>query len=96
MELQRLRGYLEYFLRLPLPHADLVDRNDKKVTDLSRDSNPPRVFVSITKEDAEQLEFQYGCQFFCVDRNWIYYDIPEDMSELLPVLEFAYRKHSGN
>ena len=62
----------------------------------SKSSNPPRIFVAITKEEAEQLECEHGCNFFAVDGNLIYYNIPENVSELLPVLEFAYKKHSGN
>ena len=73
-----------------------VDRNDKRIPDLSIRSNPPRIFVAITKEEAKQLECEHGCNFFAVDRYLIYYNIPENVSELLPVLEFAYKKHSGN
>ena len=79
-----------------LPNAELVDKNGERIADYSRASNPPRVFVAITKEEAERLKSQHGCDFFGIDRNWIYYNIPEDPKELLPVLEFAYRKHSGN
>ena len=31
-----------------------------------------------------------------VDGYLIYYNIPENVAELLPALEFAYKKHSGN
>ncbi len=61
----------------------------------------PRLFVRINKEEAEQLEREHdGCEFYGVSKgqkvDYIYYDIPEDMSSLLPVLEFAYKKHTGN
>ena len=83
-------------LEINLPNAELVDRKGERVTDFSRSSNPPRVFVAITMEEAEQLEGRYSCDFFAIDRSWVYYDIPEDVSELLPVLEFAYNKHRRN
>ena len=72
-----------------------IDRNGKRMF-LPVSSNPPRIFVAITKEEAKQLECEHGCNFFAVDRYLVYYNIPENMSELLPVLEFAYKKHSGN
>jgi predicted HicB family RNase H-like nuclease len=64
----------------------------------------PRIFVRITKEEAEQLERQNvnldGCKFYGVQKDktvdYVYYDIPENMSDLFPVLEFAYKKHSGS
>ena len=61
----------------------------------------PRIFVRITKEEAKQLEREYnGCEYNGVDEeqsaDWVYYNIPENMSSLLPVLEFAYNKHRGN
>ena len=79
-----------------LPHARLTGRNGEKIRDRSLTSNPPRIFVSITKKEARQLERQYGCKFWCIDRNWVYYTIPDDVRDLLPVLEFAYHKHRGN
>ena len=78
-----------------LPHANLVDRNGEKIPDLSIKSNPPRIFAPITEEEAKQLERQHGCEFWGItDRN-IYYNIPDDITELRPVLEFAYNKHRG-
>jgi len=79
-----------------LPHARLTGRNGEKIQDRSLMSNLPRIFVSITEKEAWQLERQYGCKFWCTDRNWIYYDIPDDVRDLLPVLEFAYHKHRRN
>ena len=63
--------------------------------------NPPRIFIRITEEDAKQLKRKYNkCEFCGVGHDklvdYVYYDIPENMSELLPVLEFAYNKHTGN
>ena len=65
---------------------------------------PPRIFVRITKEEAEQLERQNvdldGCKFCGVGKDktidFVYYDIPENMLDLLPVFEFAYNKHRKN
>ena len=52
------------------------------------------------KEEAKQLEGQSGCEFCAVSKgkvvDLVYYDIPENMSTLLPMLEFTYNKHSGN
>jgi hypothetical protein len=48
---------------------------------------------------AKQLEHKYGCKFCAISRDktdFVYYHIPENMSKLLPVLEFAYKKHTGN
>ena len=84
------------------PVSEIVGRDGeliKKVQAL------PRIFVRITKEEAKQLEREYnGCEYYGVDEeqletqsaDWVYYNIPKNMSSLLPVLEFAYRKHSGN
>ena len=92
----RVNRVFGILFEISLPNAELVDRNGERVTDFSRSSNPPRVFVAITKEEAERLEGRHSCEFFAIDRSWIYYDIPDDVSELLPVLEFSYKKHSGN
>ena len=78
------------------PHARPVDRNGEKIRTRSLTSNPPRVFVAITEEEAGHLERQYGCKFSCIDRDNPHYDIPNDVRELLPVLEFAHNKHRGN
>ena len=79
-----------------LPHASPVGRNGEKIPTHSLTSNPPRVFAKITEEEARDLEHQYGCKFSCASQNQIYYDIPDDVRELLPVFEFAYHKHRGN
>lgn len=80
-------------LDVMLPHQVLLDRNGEKVDDLSRDSNPPRVFVKITPEEASQLEHRHGCAFSRLSEAEAYYDIPNNIADLLPVLEFAYNKH---
>ena len=64
-------------------------------------SIPPRLFVRINEEEAKQLERKHdGCEFcgFHHDQSvdYVYYNIPENISELLPVLKFAYKKHTGN
>ena len=61
----------------------------------------PRIFVRITKEEAKQLEREHnGCEYYGVSEaqsaDYVYYNIPENTSELFPVLEFAYKKHTGN
>ena len=61
----------------------------------------PRLFVRIKKKEAEQLELKHdGCKFCGIDKDklvdYVYYDIPEDISILFPVLEFAYNKHTDN
>ncbi|MCY3723089.1 MAG: hypothetical protein OXG97_12785 [Candidatus Poribacteria bacterium] len=78
-----------------LPHANLVDRNGEKIPDMSIKSNPPRIFAPITEEEAKQLERQHGCEFWGITERNIYYNIPDDITELRPVLEFAYNKHRG-
>lgn len=78
---------------------EIVGRDGK----LIKASIPPRIFVRITKEEAEQLERQNvdldGCKFCGVQKDksvdYVYYDIPDNMSDLFPVLEFAYNKHRG-
>ena len=82
------------------PTSETKDR-DGELIKRSGASNPPRIFVRITEEEAKQLESKYNeCEFCGVDYgksvDYVYYDIPENMSELLPVLEFAYKKHTGN
>ena len=77
---------------------DIVDRDSKLIP---RSPIIPRLFVRINKKEAEQLELKHDrCKFCGVSKDklvdWIYYDIPEDMSILLPVFEFAYKKHTGN
>lgn len=82
------------------PVMEIVGRDGK----LIKASIPPRIFVRITKEEAEQLERQNvdldGCKFCGVGKDktvdYVYYDIPKNMLDLFPVLEFAYKKHSGS
>ena len=61
----------------------------------------PRIFVRITKEEAKRLECKDDACKFCYvqhdkSADFVYYDIPQNMASLLPVLEFAYKKHTGN
>ena len=82
------------------PDSETKDR-DGELIKKSGTSNPPRIFVRITEEEAKQLESKDDeCEFCGVDYDksvdWVYYNIPENMLELLPVLEFAYKKHTGN
>ena len=75
---------------------DIVDKNGKLIP---RSPIIPRLFVRINKKEAEQLALKYDrCKFCGVSKDklvdWIYYDIPEDMSILLPVFGFAYNKHT--
>ena len=83
-------------LHTHLPHGRPKGRNGEKIPDISIKSNPPRIFVRITEKEARQLERQHGCEFWGISENHVYYDILENISELLPVLEFAYNKHLGN
>lgn len=59
-----------------------------------------KVMVRIMEEEAEQLRHRHGCEFCRIHKyktvDFVYYDIPKNMSDLLPVLEFAYKKHSGS
>ncbi|MYC78081.1 hypothetical protein F4X10_20150 [Candidatus Poribacteria bacterium] len=91
----RVRIVFGVLLDTFLPHANLVDRNGEKIPDLSIKSNPPRIFAPITEEEAKQLERQHGCEFWGITERKIYYNIPDDITELRPVLEFAYNKHRG-
>lgn len=54
-----------------------------------------RFSVNITEIEAEQLRNQHGCEIVHWGRmtGRPYYAIPENLSELFPVLEFAYNKH---
>ncbi|MDE0685233.1 MAG: hypothetical protein OXI63_20085, partial [Candidatus Poribacteria bacterium] len=82
-----------------LGYRQSVDRNGEQVNS-SKASTPPRLFVRIMEEEAQQLEREYGCKFCATGKDktmdFVYYHIPENMSELFPVLEFAYKKHTGN
>ena len=93
----RIKRIFGLILSPHLPHGGSVDRNGKAISS-SAASTPPRLFVRIMEEEAKQLEREYGCEFCAISRDkmdFIYYHIPENMSELLPVLEFAYKKHTG-
>ena len=79
-----------------LPHAKPIGRNGENIQTHSLTSNPPKFFATIAEAEARQLERQYGCKFSCIDRRQIYYDMPDDVRDLLPVLEFAYKKHRGS
>ena len=72
----------------------------KSVFGIHLQYNPFTLHVRIMKKDAEELKRQCGCEFYSVEKNnrtdYIYYYVPEDMSTLRPVLEFAYNKHRGN
>ena len=80
------------------PDSEIVGRDGKLIP---RSPIIPRLFVRINKKEAEQLELKHdGCKFYGVEKgksaDYVYYNIPENISELLPVLEFAYKKHTGN
>ena len=71
----------------------------KSVFGIHLQYNPFTLHIRIMKKDAEELKRQCGCEFYSVSKNksadYIYYHIPDDITELRPVLEFAYNKHSG-
>lgn len=71
----------------------------KSVFGIHLQYNPFTLHVRIMKRDAEELKRQYRCEFYSVNKNksadYVYYDIPENISELFPVLEFAYNQHTG-
>ena len=94
-----IRRVFGLILGVHLPHGSSIDRGGKAIGS-SLKSTPPRLFVRIMEEEAKQLERQYGCAFCAVSKDepmdFIYYYIPENISELLPVLEFAYNKHLGS
>ena len=91
----RIRRVFGLILAVHLPHGSSVDR-EGKVIGSSLKSTPPRLFVRIMEEEAKQLEREHsGCEFCAVSKNFIYYYIPENILDLLPVLEFAYNKHRG-
>ena len=72
----------------------------KSVFGIHLQYNPFTLHVRIMKRDAEELKRQCGCEFYEVSKNeyadYTYYYVPDDITELRPVLEFAYKKHSGN
>ena len=71
---------------------------DERVFGLRINFNPPRLRVKITEEEAEKFSRQHGCQVASYNKSHknAYYSIPKDLGELFPVLEFAYKKHTGN
>ena len=72
----------------------------KSVFGIHLQYNPLTLHVRMMKRDAEELKRQCGCEFYEVSKNqyadYVYYYVPDDIIELRPVLEFAYKKHSGN
>ena len=72
----------------------------KSVFGIHLQYSPFTLHIRVMKKDAEELKRQCGCEFYSVSKNksadYIYYYIPDDISELRPVLEFAYNKHSGS
>ena len=76
----------------------LKGHGKRRVFGLKITYSPPRFFANITEEEAEKLGMQHGCQIASYDRDWglAFYSIPENLRELLPVLEFAYKKYGGN
>ena len=90
----RVRRPFGIVLQHFLPYAELIDRNGEKLQMHSLTSNPPRFFAKITEAEARQLERQYGCKFLCISGNHIYYDILDDMKDLLPVLKFRLSQTS--
>ena len=91
----RFRRIFGIVLQHFLPHARPIGRNGEKIQTHFLTSKPPRFFATIAEAEARQLERQYGCKFSYIERHQIYYDMPDDMRNLLPVLEFAYNKHRG-
>ena len=89
----RFRRIFGIVLQHFLPHARPIGRNGEKIQTHSLTSKPPRFFATIVEAEARQLERQYGCKFAYIEQHQIYYDMPDDMRDLLPVLEFAYHKH---
>ncbi|MDE0423349.1 MAG: type I restriction endonuclease [Candidatus Poribacteria bacterium] len=56
--------------------------------------SPPRFFAKVTKEEAGSFSNHYEYRYDSGQKS-AFYTIPENVSELLPVLEFAYNKHRG-
>ena len=94
----RIKKIFRIILPVHLPYGSSVDRNGRIIGG-SLTSTPPRLIVRIKEEKAKQLEHDHdGCEFCAVSKDkvdMVYYNIPENMSKLLPVLEFAYNKHRG-
>ena len=92
----RIKRIFGIVLPVHLPHGSSIDRNGRVIGGSLK--TPPRFFVRIREEEAEQLERQYGCEFCAVSKtkvDFIYYYIPDNITKLRPVLEFAYNKHRG-
>ena len=92
----RVRRIFGIVLHHFLPYAEPIDRNGKKLQTRSLTSNPPRFFARITEAEARQLERQDGCKFLFMDsdRSYVYYDIPDDVRDLLPVLKIRLSQTS--
>ncbi|RKU16783.1 hypothetical protein C6500_16290 [Candidatus Poribacteria bacterium] len=92
----RIKRIFGFILPVHLSHGSSIDRNGKVIGG-SLKSTPPRLFVRIMVEEAAQLERQSGCEFCAVSKDepvdFIFYYIPDKITELRPVLEFAYNKH---
>ena len=94
--IKRIFGILPH---VGFPLAEYIDRDGKPIKKTSA-TIPTRLFVRITEEEAKRLERKDdSCKFCYVQHgksvDFVYYDIPRNMSSLLPVLEFAYKKHTG-
>ncbi|RKU11816.1 hypothetical protein C6503_18360 [Candidatus Poribacteria bacterium] len=97
-KIKRIFGILPEGL---FPVDEPVDKGGELIKRKPKAFMLPRLFVRIDEAEAKQLEREHdGCEFYAVGEgqkvDFIYYDIPEDMSILFPVLEFAYKKHTGN
>ncbi|MDE0426060.1 MAG: type I restriction enzyme HsdR N-terminal domain-containing protein [Candidatus Poribacteria bacterium] len=73
-------------------------RREMLIHGIHFDYTPFRLFVKVSKEDVEKLRHQHGCEivYYHTHARQAHYVVPGDISELLPVLEFAYNKHRGN
>lgn len=75
-----------------------ANRRKRLVYGVHLDYTPLRFFVKVTEEDAEKLRLRYGCEvvYYHTHAGQAHYTIREDVKQLLPVLEFAYKKYTGN
>ena len=75
-----------------------TDQREILVYGIHLDYLPFRCFVKITKEEVEKLRNQYGREivYYHTQPRHAYYTVPDDVRDLLPVLEFAYNKHRGS
>ena len=97
-KIKRIFGILPQGL---FPVDKPVGKDGELIKKKPKASMLPRLFVLIDEAEAKQLEREHdGCEFYAVSEgekvDYIYYDISADMSILFPVLEFAYKKHTGN